>query len=372
MDGVPIYYVMQPSTDDSLNVFFLPPTIKNQADVKIKDVVNHFPHRDSGRFFHFRFYAICDKDQKTWVDISNMAAKAPIVDNKILLKVLEIEKPHYSKLFAAVTKASRDEPAPQPESRPQQREQPMNTSGQRPAQSNQNQSRPAEERPRPPSNVTSPPKTQTQQPQPQAQPPVNVKSPPPSQAHDYEDLLGGDHGTTTYTQATTTTTTTTTKVQFSSPQNEARFDDDSAITKGMTRDELTAYKERKKADAIQDKLAFANKIWADENKNKEEKEKAYVELEDNIKKWAGKNNQRNNIRALLCTVHEVMWPGCDWQPLSLSDLMMPKQIKVNYFKAITKFHPDKNQGAEYRQRYIAERVTNELNAAWDEFRKTNP
>lgn len=355
---------MQPSTDDSLNVFFLPPQIKSQADVKIKDVVTNFPHRDSGRFFHYRFYAICDKDQKTWVDISNMTAKAPIVENRILLKVLEIEKPHYSKLFAAVSKASRDEPNSQPEPRPQPREQPMNTSGQRPAQ---NQSRPAEERPRAPSNVTSPPKTQTSQPQPQ--PPVNVKSPPPSSAHDYEDLLGGDHGTTSVTK---TTTTTTTKVNFSSPQNEARFDDDSAVTKGMTREELTAYKEEKKAKAIQDKLAFANKIWDDENKNREEKEKAYGELEDNIKKWAGKNGQRNNIRALLCTVHEVMWPGCEWQPLSLSDLMMPKQIKVNYFKAITRFHPDKNQSAEYRQRYIAERVTNELNAAWDEFRKTNP
>jgi len=364
MEGIPIYYVMQPSTDDSLNVFFLPPHIKSQADVKIKDVVTNFPHRDSGRFFHFRFYAICDKDQKTWVDISNMSAKAPVVENRILLKVLEIEKPHYSKLFAAVSKASREEPNPQPESRSQQREQPMNTSGQRPAQ---NQSRPAEERPRPPTNVTSPPKTQTSQPQSQPQP--NVKSPPPSSAHDYEDLLGGDHGPTSYTQ---TTTTTTTKVTFSSPQQEAKFDDDSAITKGMTREELTAYKEEKKNKAIQAQLAFANKIWADENKNKEEKEKAYEELEDNIKKWAGKNGQRNNIRALLCTVHEVMWPGCDWQPLSLSDLMMPNKIKVNYFKAITKFHPDKNQGAEYRQRYIAERVTNELNAAWDEFRKTNP
>jgi len=209
-----------------------------------------------------------------------------------------------------------------------------------------------------------------QRPMNQSQPPQTKATPPTqSSAHDFDLLGGGDAPAENITIKATTTTKTT--VSFGGPSESQ---EEKSELYGMTREQLGAYKQQKMEQAIQDKLNFANNLWQGEEQNRLGREKAYDEVEDAIKKWSGNtgNNQRNNIRALLCTVHQVVWQGSDWNALSLSDLMTPAQIKKNYFKAITKFHPDKNQHGDYKQKYIAERVTNELNAAWDEFRKTNP
>jgi len=341
---------------------------------------------------------MCDKDQKTWVDISNLSAKAPVVDNRILLKVLVVDKPQHTKIFSSLYKSTQEatntkQYNEEQSSRPSHPSQNSQSSAHKMTKST------SDTRPIPHShqrsNLTPPPRAGQTQEQPQVPkptvkspparinsthddfdllgdkpttshsnpPPSNIKSPPPTSTQTFDDfnLLGGDHTEVTKPNKPTHT--------FSSPKQDQP---DKTALYNMTRDELKNLRQQEMDAAIQDKLAFANKQWADEEKNKSDKEKAYGEVEDSIKRWAGKDNQRNNIRALLCTVHEVIWTGADWQPLSLSDLMMPAQIKKHYFKAITKVHPDKNQHADYKQRYIAERITNELNAAWDEFRKTNP
>lgn len=375
MDGIPIYYVMQLTEgDDSLNIFFLPPTFKNQSDVKIKDAVTHFPHIGNGRYYHFRFYAICDKDQKTWVDISNMNAKVPVVDNRILMKVLEVAKPEHTRIFASLYKSGIGETsAPQQEVRHSTPEQQHHSREQKQTQHHQThltkKSVSTDNRPQPHSH--SQPHTQPKQNINMTQSQQAQKSQPAASASNDFDLLGG-YNEEVKVSSTTTTTKTTTSNTFTATNTNSEEDAEKQHMFGMSREELGAYKQQKMDQAIQDKLEFANSLWKGEEQNKLDREKAYDEVEENIKKWAGKNNQRNNIRALLCTVHEVMWEGAEWQALSFSDLMAPAQIKKNYFKAITKFHPDKNQGGDYKQKYIAERVTNELNAAWDEFRKTNP
>jgi len=361
MEGIPIYYVMQPSVDDSLNVFFLPPNLKSQSDVKIQDVVNNFPHRNNGKFYHFRFYALCDKDQKTWVDISNLQAKAPVVDNRILVKILELVQPNYSKVFASVYTGAKTN-VPNGQRAPEQPQ----SQAQRPAQTNTQPRSQAQSQPQPQQQVRSPPHTTSQRPATNNQ--TSTPTPKPQATSEF-DLLGGDDFIGVSSTSTTKPTAT-----FSSPtqtQAQANKPDNSHLH-GMSRAEIGAYKQQQMDQAIQDKLDFAKKVWQDEEKNNADKAQAYGEVEDLIRKWAGKDNQRNNIRALLCTLQDVVWAESGWVSLSFSDLMQPAQIKKNYFKAITRFHPDKNQTADYRQRYIAERVTNELNAAWDEFRKTNP
>lgn len=372
MDGLPVYYVMQPSEDDSVNIFFLPPTLKALSDVKIRDVVTNFPHAGNGKFYHFRFHTICDKDQKSWVDISNMNARAPAVDNRIYCKVLEISQAHHSKIFAAHYGA-----APQNSRPPTHTSQ--NTREEHRSHDILNNNPPQRSQPDPPKKSVSSgnkpmPNPQTipqQRPMNQSQPSQPRNNPPPSQsmADDFDLLGGGDAPTANVTVKSTTTTKTT--VSFGSPSESQ---DDKNELYGMSREQLGAYKQQKMEEAIQDKLNFANNLWQGEEQSRLGREKAYDEVEDAIKKWSGNTGttQRNNIRALLCTVHQVIWQGCDWNALGLSDLMTPAQIKKNYFKAITKFHPDKNQHGDYKQKYIAERVTNELNIAWDEFRKTNP
>jgi len=378
MDGLPVYYVMQPSEDDSVNVFFLPTNFKSLAEVKIRDVVSNFPHAGNGRFYHFRFHTICDKDQKSWVDISNLNARAPVIDNRIYVKVLEISQPHHSRIFAAHYGASQNSRPPVPTQQNAREEYrshdilndtPTQQPRAKPEPQNQNQpfkkSVSSGDKPNPN------PQTIPQQRPPQYQQPqtTQTKSTPPtnSSAHDF-DLLGGDSAP----DVTIKSTTTTTKVSFTVGGSAQKSKEDKSELYGMTREQLGALKQQQMDQAIQDKLNFANNLWQGEEETRLGKEKAYDEVEDAIKKWAGSNNQRNNIRALLATLHQVIWQGADWNALGLSDLMAPAQIKKNYFKAITKFHPDKNQHGDYKQKYIAERVTNELNAAWDEFRKTNP
>jgi len=357
MSGLPVYYGIQNSDDTTLNVFFLPTTFKSYSEVKVKDIVENFPLSKDGNFYHFRFHAFCDNDQKSWVDISNMGSKAPVLDNKILIKVLQIKKPAYTRIFRGYYK-SQNVSNLQENSRQQQ---PQPTVHQ-------------EVRKQPPPEIqkVASEGTRTVKPQPKNVPHV----------HSDDDLLGGDHSG--FISAPQTQSNHESPIDFnnievpnflnkqpSGTDTQTQSTDSADPTKGMTREQLDQFYQDKKAAAIDERVAAAKKQYEDEAQAQVGREKAYDEVEDGIRKWAEKDKQRNNIRTLLCTVHSVVWEGCKWNSLSLSDLMSNAQIKKNYYKAITLFHPDKNQEGDYKQKYISERITNELNAAWDQFRKEN-
>lgn len=67
--------------------------------------------------------------------------------------------------------------------------------------------------------------------------------------------------------------------------------------------------------------------------------------------------------------HQVLWPECGWQPVSLTDLIMGASVKKVYRKATLCIHPDKVQqkGANLQQKYIAEKVFDLLKEAWNKF-----
>ena len=48
-----------------------------------------------------------------------------------------------------------------------------------------------------------------------------------------------------------------------------------------------------------------------------------------------------NIRALLSTLHTVLWPDSGWKPPGLTDLVEPTRVKRAYMKANLVVHPDK-------------------------------
>lgn len=56
--------------------------------------------------------------------------------------------------------------------------------------------------------------------------------------------------------------------------------------------------------------------------------------------------------------HQVLWPECGWQPVSLTDMITAASVKKVYRKATLCIHPDKVQqkGANLQQKYIAEKV----------------
>ncbi|KAM9810849.1 cyclin-G-associated kinase [Neosynchiropus ocellatus] len=76
--------------------------------------------------------------------------------------------------------------------------------------------------------------------------------------------------------------------------------------------------------------------------------------------------KERNIRALLSTLHTVLWEGeTRWSPVSMADLLTPNQVKKFYRKAVLVVHPDKATGQPYEQ--YAKMIFMELNDAWSEF-----
>ncbi|WBW72024.1 UBA/TPR/DNAJ domain protein Ucp7 [Schizosaccharomyces osmophilus] len=89
-----------------------------------------------------------------------------------------------------------------------------------------------------------------------------------------------------------------------------------------------------------------------------------------INRW--KSGKEGNIRALLSSLDTILWPECRWKPVSLTDLVLTKRVKIMYMKAISCVHPDKlPQQATVEQRLIAESAFSNLNEAWDIFKQQN-
>ncbi|XP_040011163.1 cyclin-G-associated kinase isoform X2 [Xiphias gladius] len=76
--------------------------------------------------------------------------------------------------------------------------------------------------------------------------------------------------------------------------------------------------------------------------------------------------KERNIRALLSTLHTVLWEGeTRWKPVGMADLVTPDHVKKYYRKAVLVVHPDKATGQPYEQ--YAKMIFMELNDAWSEF-----
>ncbi|XP_016050673.1 cyclin-G-associated kinase isoform X2 [Erinaceus europaeus] len=76
--------------------------------------------------------------------------------------------------------------------------------------------------------------------------------------------------------------------------------------------------------------------------------------------------KERNIRALLSTLHTVLWEGeSRWTPVGMADLVTPAQVKKQYRRAVLVVHPDKATGQPYEQQ--ARLIFMELSDAWAEF-----
>ncbi|KAF8109884.1 hypothetical protein N665_0089s0005 [Sinapis alba] len=92
-------------------------------------------------------------------------------------------------------------------------------------------------------------------------------------------------------------------------------------------------------------------------------------IDTEIRRWA--TGKEGNMRALLSSLQIVLWPGCGWEAVSLTDLITSSAVKKVYRKATLYVHPDKVQqkGATLEQKYIAEKVFDILKEAWNKFNK---
>ena len=56
---------------------------------------------------------------------------------------------------------------------------------------------------------------------------------------------------------------------------------------------------------------------------------------------AWKGGKETNLRALIASLENVLWPELGWQKVGMHELITPSQVKIRYTKAIAKLHPDK-------------------------------
>ncbi|KAF8822344.1 protein-tyrosine-phosphatase [Cardiosporidium cionae] len=161
-------------------------------------------------------------------------------------------------------------------------------------------------------------------------------------------------------------------------------------TNGLTREELAQNREARKAERI------ANKLQLTQQKRTEEKSRLQTKLavtdavHDQLEKWSKHTGGGwKDIRSLLSSLTEariffkawnlyfaifyfirclfilVLWVDADWEPVSLSSLMVNvSQVKRFYRKAVLLCHPDKHQKAAAEQQLRAETIFQALNESF--------
>ena len=128
---------------------------------------------------------------------------------------------------------------------------------------------------------------------------------------------------------------------------------------------------KERHDRMAERAAQALKEKNDRDKaqlmEQAERSRAAGNLDAEIRRWA--TGKEGNLRALLSSLHLMLWPECNWKPMSLTDLIQGISVKKAYQKAILCVHPDKVQqkGATVQQKYIAEKVFDLLKDAFAKF-----
>ncbi|KAL0035655.1 hypothetical protein WJX79_006114 [Trebouxia sp. C0005] len=134
------------------------------------------------------------------------------------------------------------------------------------------------------------------------------------------------------------------------------------------RKELREKRLREMHQRMQTQLAEKLARDAAESSEKEEK----VDLRGRIVKpridaWT--QGKKDNIRALLSTLHTVLWEGSGWNPPGMTDLVETGKVKKQYMKANLIIHPDKvkQKGGTVEQIVIADMAFDVLKTAWAKF-----
>lgn len=92
---------------------------------------------------------------------------------------------------------------------------------------------------------------------------------------------------------------------------------------------------QKSSEAVM-RLREANQAAA-----KEDDEKFALSESVDAKISAWRDGKRDNLRALLGSLDQVLWPDSGWKKVGMHELVMANKVKIAYMKAIAKTHPDK-------------------------------
>ena len=123
------------------------------------------------------------------------------------------------------------------------------------------------------------------------------------------------------------------------------------------------------------KMAAEQEKKVAEFKAREAKKKADEDVEDvirrqfdpKIKAWAEEHGKKKQLRALLASLHTVLWSGAKWKQLTIGDLLDDGKVRRAFLKASLVVHPDKTSDLNPEQRFLAKRIFDALSQAKTEF-----
>ncbi|XP_074031874.1 LOW QUALITY PROTEIN: cyclin-G-associated kinase [Leptinotarsa decemlineata] len=82
-----------------------------------------------------------------------------------------------------------------------------------------------------------------------------------------------------------------------------------------------------------------------------------------VMEWT--EGKKSNIRALLCSMHTILWDGAKWNKCEMHQLVSASDVKKAYRRACLAVHPDKQAGTDNES--LAKLIFMELNNAWSDF-----
>lgn len=91
-----------------------------------------------------------------------------------------------------------------------------------------------------------------------------------------------------------------------------------------------------------------------------EEDEVRRKLEPKIKAWSEEHGKKKQLRALLASLHTILWPEAGWKQVSLGDLLNDSKCKKFYHKATLKVHPDKTHHLDAEKRFLAKRIFDAL------------
>lgn len=135
----------------------------------------------------------------------------------------------------------------------------------------------------------------------------------------------------------------------------------------LDRAELAAARKAAVDDKVKEALEFKLELDANAKKEAEELESAKNQHDKQLSEWAASNNEKRNIRTLLTTMQNVLWPNNKWKTVTLGDVIDSRKVKLTYRKAMLVVHPDRCSNATAEVRFIAKRIFEAINEAYQEF-----
>lgn len=104
---------------------------------------------------------------------------------------------------------------------------------------------------------------------------------------------------------------------------------------------------------------------------REEKKKADDDAEDEVRRrlepkikiWSEEHGKKKQLRALLGSLHTILWPEAKWKQVSIGDMLDNSKCVKFYRKATLVVHPDKTHKLNPEQRFLAKRIFDAITQA---------